>query len=129
MRHVERHDLALWDVSSGKQLRALEGHSNVAYNVAFSADGTRLTSGARTVWDLRTGQGLRVVPGEERIYGFPTADGKLLAVITPNASAVRVVETATGRTLHQNFVDLANTGHVLPPLIGAHGLDETLQPG
>ncbi|HZB45051.1 MAG TPA: hypothetical protein VE360_07400, partial [Pyrinomonadaceae bacterium] len=70
---------ALWDVSSGKQLRALEGHSNVAYNVAFSADGTRLTSGARTVWDLRTGQGLRVVPGEGRIYGFPTADGKLFA--------------------------------------------------
>ncbi len=99
-RRLRRAAHALGRVERQAKLRALEGHSNVAYNVAFSADGTRLTSGARTVWDLRTGQGLRVVPGEGRIYGFPTADGKLLAVITLGTSAVRVVETATGRTLH-----------------------------
>src|SRR3989449_4361221 len=50
----------VWETETGKQLLQMKGRSNMAYEVAFSADGTQLLSGGHTRWDLRTGRGLRV---------------------------------------------------------------------
>jgi WD40 repeat protein/uncharacterized caspase-like protein len=90
----------LWDIEAGKQILKMNGRTNMAYKVAFSADGTQLSSGGRTRWDLRTGRGLRVAatPADKTI-GVPSPDGRLLAVYTLNSNTVSILETPSGRQL------------------------------
>ncbi len=90
----------LWDIESAKQILKMNGHTNMAYKVAFSADGTQLFSGGRTRWDLRTGRGLRVTatPADKTI-GVPSPDGRLLAAYTLNSNALSILETPSGRQL------------------------------
>ena len=90
----------LWDIEAGKQILKMNGRTNMAYKVAFSADGTQLSSGGRTRWDLRTGRGLRIAatPSDKTI-GVPSPDGRLLAVYTLNSNAVSILETPSGRQL------------------------------
>ena len=45
----------VWETDTAKQLLRMNGRTNMAYKVAFSADGNQLSSGGRTRWDLRTG--------------------------------------------------------------------------
>jgi len=90
----------VWDTQTAKQLQQLRGRTNLAFPVAFSADGTRLTAGGRTRWDLRTGQGLRLSSAApDKSLGIPTMDGKLIAMFGPNSNAVTVVDATNGRTL------------------------------
>jgi len=90
----------LWETETGKQLLRMNGRTNMAYKVAFSADGTRLSSGGRTRWDLRTGRGVRITaaPADSR-FGVPSPDGRLLAAFAPNSNTVSILETPTGRQL------------------------------
>jgi WD40 repeat protein len=94
-------DIIVWETETGKQLSNLSGRTNMAYNVAFSADGNELASGGRTRWDLRTGRGLRTTPATaEKTYPIASPDGRLLVVMKPNRNDLTVVETPTGRQLH-----------------------------
>jgi WD40 repeat protein/uncharacterized caspase-like protein len=90
----------LWETDTAKQLLKLSGRTNMAYKVAFSADGNQLTSGGRTRWDLRTGRGIRLTaaPSDKQL-GFPSPDGRLLALFAPNSNAVSILETPSGRQL------------------------------
>jgi WD40 repeat protein/uncharacterized caspase-like protein len=91
----------IWETETGKQLANLTGRTNMAFNVAFSADGTQLYSGDRTRWDLRTGRGLRLAAkSSEKTWGITSPDGRLLAVMRPNNAAVAIVEAASGQQLH-----------------------------
>ncbi|HSK64987.1 MAG TPA: WD40 repeat domain-containing protein, partial [Pyrinomonadaceae bacterium] len=95
-------DTIIWETETGKRLSHLSGRTNMAYSVAFSADGTQLSSGGRTRWDLRTGRGLRIVPATtEKTYEAPSPDGRLAAVMKPNNSLVSLVESPSGRQLFQ----------------------------
>ena len=49
----------IWESETGKQLQEMKGRSNLAYELAFSPDGSQLFSGDATL-GLRTGRGLRV---------------------------------------------------------------------
>ncbi|MGI9065944.1 MAG: caspase family protein [Pyrinomonadaceae bacterium] len=90
----------LWEAKTGKQLLRMNGRTNMAFRVAFSAEGTRLSSGGRTTWDLRTGSGLRMVNGQsDKILGFPSPDGRLLATFAMNSSSLTILESPTGREL------------------------------
>jgi WD40 repeat protein/uncharacterized caspase-like protein len=90
----------VWETETAKQLLKLNGRTNMAYKVAFSADGNQLSSGGRTRWELRTGRGLRITTGpSDQQFGFPSPDGRLLAAFAPNSNAVSVFETGTGRKL------------------------------
>jgi WD40 repeat protein/uncharacterized caspase-like protein len=90
----------LWETETGKQLQQLKGRSNMAYAVAFSADGNQLTAGGRTRWDLRTGRGLRLTPlPSDKLFGMPSPDGKLIAMFAPNNSDITILETPGGRQL------------------------------
>jgi hypothetical protein len=57
----------VWDLETGKCVRALEGHTDAVTRVALTADGRRAVSGSRDgtvrLWDLDTGECLRVLPG------------------------------------------------------------------
>lgn len=95
-------DTIIWETDTVKRVSTLTGRTNMAYNVAFSADGTQLSSGGRTRWDLRTGSGLRVVPASassEKTYGIASPDGRVVAVMKPNSSVLSLVESPAGRPL------------------------------
>lgn len=86
----------VWDIETAKQLIKMNGRTNMAYNVLFSADGNRLSSGGRTVWDLRTGRGLRIAGGtREMMMRVQSPDGKLIAEIKPNNGIITVFDTSS----------------------------------
>ncbi len=90
----------IWEAENGKQLLKMSGRTNMAYKVAFSADGNQLTSGGRTRWDLRTGRGLRIVSGPtDQQLGIPSPDGRLLALFSLNSGSISILETPSGRKL------------------------------
>jgi WD40 repeat protein/uncharacterized caspase-like protein len=90
----------LWETETGKQLLSLKGRSNMAYAVAFSADGNQLAAGGRTRWDLRTGRGLRLTQSpSDKLFGMPSPDGKRIAMFAPNDNAITILETISGRPL------------------------------
>jgi WD40 repeat protein/uncharacterized caspase-like protein len=92
----------LWETETAKQLVKMSGRTNMAYEVAFSADGTRLSSGGRTRWDLRTGRGSRLTPApSDNMFGMPSPDGKLLAVFTMNSNVLTILEVPSGRQLQR----------------------------
>ena len=93
-------DTIVWEAETGKRLSNLSGRTNMAYNVAFNADGTELAAGGRTRWDLRTGRGLRTSPETtEKTFAFTSPDGRVLALMKPNSSEVPLVESPGGRQL------------------------------
>ncbi len=90
----------LWETETGKQILPMTGRSNMAYAVAFSADGTQLSAGGRTRWDLRTGRGLRVTPTpSDKLFGIPAPGGKVIAMFAPNNNTITILETTSGRQL------------------------------
>ena len=75
----------LWEVSSGKLLRALEGHKEVVRSVAFDPAGRTLVSGSGDstvkLWEVSSGKLLRTLEGHTRnvdAVAF-SIDGGLLA--------------------------------------------------
>lgn len=94
-------DTIVWETDTGKRLSNLSGRTNMAYNVAFSADGSELISGGRTRWDLRTGRGLRITPETtEKSYGILSPDGRHVAVMKLNSGVISIVESPGGKLLH-----------------------------
>ncbi|HSD45755.1 MAG TPA: WD40 repeat domain-containing protein, partial [Pyrinomonadaceae bacterium] len=93
-------DTIVWESETGKRVSNLSGRTNMAYNVAFSADGTQLSSGGRTRWDLRTGRGLRTAPASaDKTFAVPSPDSRVLAVMKPSNTVVSLVESPSGRDL------------------------------
>jgi WD40 repeat protein len=64
----ENRTIYLWEVASGKQIRALEGHEGAVFGIAFSPDGKLLASGTGNRWE-HTGYTVRlweIATGMER---------------------------------------------------------------
>jgi WD40 repeat protein len=40
------HDVRLWDVATGRQLRTFAGHTGTVWGIAYSPDGRRAFSGS-----------------------------------------------------------------------------------
>jgi WD40 repeat protein/uncharacterized caspase-like protein len=94
-------DTIVWETETGKRLSNLSGRTNMAYNVAFNADGTELFSGGRTRWDLRTGRGVRLTPDlPGKTLGIVSPDGRVVAVMKPGSNVLSLVESPSGKQLH-----------------------------
>jgi WD40 repeat protein/uncharacterized caspase-like protein len=92
----------LWDTETAKQLVKMSGRTDMAYKVAFSADGARLWSGGRIRWDLREGRGSRIsAQALEGRYGVPSPDGKTMAVFTANSDVLTILEVPSGKPLQR----------------------------
>ncbi len=90
----------IWDTETAQPVATMSGRTNMAYNVAFSADGTQLTSGGRTRWDLRTGRGLRITAGStDDTFAIPGPDARLVAVTRINSNVIDILEAPGGRKL------------------------------
>jgi WD40 repeat protein len=119
----------------GTNVRTLDGHRAVVYDVRFSADGTRLVSasvdGTARVWDLATGRAEHVLRGHRGAVNAAafTARGDAVATAGDDAT-IRVWTLATGksRILH-GHVGVVNSVAFAPngeSLISA-GQDGTLR--
>jgi WD40 repeat protein len=92
----------LWDVSTGSELRRLQGHSSSVMSVALSPDGKWLASGSddKTVrlWDVRTGSELRRLQGHSSsVWSVAfSPDSRHFAVALVNGLVYRF-EAATGQ--------------------------------
>ena len=89
----------VWDLATGAQLRALEGHSGAVWAVALTPDGQVVSGGvdgAVRVWDLATGAQLRALEGHSgAVWAVAlTPDGQVVSGGVDGA--VRVWDLATG---------------------------------
>lgn len=67
------------DPQTGKEQASLFGHANFAGVVAFDESGSRLYSGSKTAWDLKSGIGLRTIPGTINPRSVAASNGSLFA--------------------------------------------------
>jgi WD40 repeat protein len=104
--------IRLWDPTSGRERRALEGHTKGVYDLAFSGDGKLLASVSRDgtvrVWDTATGKESHrhAEPGGNQVGVALSPDGKSLWVRGADYG-VRLLDTATGK-------DVLPPGHNYP---------------
>lgn len=77
--------IRLWDVGSGKLVKALVGHDSYVYGLAFSPGGRYLASGGAfdgtaRIWEVATGQPLKILKGHPSYVAQVgwTGDGKKL---------------------------------------------------
>lgn len=102
----------VWDLATGQLVTTLEGHTDRAWALAGSPDGTLLASGGRegtaVLWEAATGARLRSLgePGGEVTCVAYSPDGALVALGRGNAK-VELCDPATGK--------------VVRPLIGHSG--------
>jgi WD40 repeat protein len=91
--------LKLWEVASGKPIRAFTGHSQTVQSVAFSPDGrTALSGSPLRLWDVATGKELRTLAPGGRSVAF-SPDG-----LTALTDRLTLVEVATGKEF-RSFAD------------------------
>jgi WD40 repeat protein len=109
----------LWDAAGGKELRALEGHTDVVNTLAFTPDGKGLVSGSDDgtlrLWDVRTGKELRrfAGPGKAVWRVAVSPDGRALASVSSGRDALRLWDVATGKERHRLEGARAGNGGVL----------------
>ena len=74
--------MSLWEISTGKEVRKFEGHTDNVYSVAFSPDGRYALSGSgdetMRLWDISTGKEVRTFEGHnDRVYSVSISpDGR-----------------------------------------------------
>jgi WD40 repeat protein len=85
---------ALWDVATGKKVKAVKGHAARVEAVALSPDGTLLAAadGPLLLWDLEAAQVRHQHPGPAHVLAF-RHDGKVLVIASGRSMHVLDVES------------------------------------
>lgn len=98
--------IRLWDPDTGEERRALRGHTDTIYRLAFAPDGRRLASasfdGSVRLWDPAAGKERHCLRGHNG-YVFTVAfspDGRTLASGGADGT-VRLWDPASGKELNQ----------------------------
>ena len=91
----------VWSMSSGEEVKVLEGHSNWINGVAVTPDGTRVVScsGDNTVrvWDMHTGEAVFVLEGHEAsVCEVAVTPDSSKVVSTSPDDGIRVWDVSTG---------------------------------
>jgi WD40 repeat protein/uncharacterized caspase-like protein len=108
---MDGNTIKLWEVASGRLLRQFEigisamGASSMTRPFRFSADGRTLIAvadGKVKRWEIETGRELNATPlptAKDFFAAMLSDDGRTLAALNMDSSAVKLWETATGREL------------------------------
>jgi WD40 repeat protein/uncharacterized caspase-like protein len=115
--------IKLWDVTSGRELRTLAGHTNGVISIAFSSDGIILASGnpdhTVKLWDAASGRELRTLAGHTSPVNSVafSPDGRTLASGSLD-HMVKLWDVASGHELralagHTSPVAFSPDGHTL----------------
>jgi WD40 repeat protein/tetratricopeptide (TPR) repeat protein len=103
------------DVSSGRELLTLRGHTQEVTHVVFSPNGQRLASASLDntykIWEASTGKELQTMFADAtpNHYILLSPDGQRLASCNPNQKTIRVWDTSTGKalfTLHRQTAQI-----------------------
>ncbi|MCP4569500.1 MAG: WD40 repeat domain-containing protein, partial [FCB group bacterium] len=96
--------LKLWDVESGKEIRAFTGHKHYVYSCAFSPDGARVLSASwdntLKLWDVESGKEIRAFTGHKNDVNscaFSPDGARVLSASSDNT--LKLWDTATGKEL------------------------------
>jgi WD40 repeat protein/uncharacterized caspase-like protein len=106
--------VVLWDVNTGKPIRALKGHRNGITALAFSPDSSLLASSSHDrevkIWQVETGKEVRALKGHKDVV-YEVAfgpDGKTL-VSAGKDGTIRFWNASTGESLRVIRVENAAT--------------------
>ena len=134
----EDKTIKLWDITTGKEIRTITGHSDSVHALAISPDGKILASGSndKTVklWDLQTGKEIRTITGHSSwvrsvaISSFNTSseNGKNRKILASGSidKTIKIWDLSTGKLIHtlkghtQSVTSLA----ISPPVEGSDGI-------
>jgi COMPASS component SWD3 len=98
----------LWDLHTGKEMRAIPAHADPVTSVAFSHDGTVLLTGSfdglLRMWDVETGLCLKTIVGNANppvtAARFSSAASKYITASTLD-SRVRLWNVGTGKCIRE----------------------------
>jgi WD40 repeat protein len=94
--------LRVWDLETGRHLRALEGRTDDVNSVSVTPDGLRAVSASSDktlrVWEVETGGCIRVLEGHLRgVSSVSVTPDGLCAISASDDNTFRVWELETGR--------------------------------
>ena len=98
------HSIRLWDVDSGRELRALHGHKNWIKSLAVNRNGEHLASGSNDgtvkLWNVSSGREIRTFEGHAgpvEVVLFSPDDRWIISGSTDQI--IRIWDAATGREM------------------------------